>query len=334
MNSKADLNPPQKGVLTGSNLREAANRDEPANAGAFQNIFSTGNSFRTVNRAYMVLGLAGMAALILPFTVLAQLPDSTKAGHYIEIGTGIGPSVYRDKATSPLFYRGVSLYGTLNLIRVTGRKETLLGIEMTPGVTTAQAGEAEAVGSLFNSVSFSHSRLYQLPGRSDDRWNYKLGARAIATGNLRLNEELRNNSVGLEAFANLMAAFKISRDVSRLREEHKKLAFINYRLKPKRRNLSYQLNIGIWNNSLRNGYAYLDHSGVVNDPKVFGDYNLRVFSGMRFSSELNYTLHLTGAHKNAVRFSYVWDALSTPHGPDAFDMARHIVRFTLLYNTK
>lgn len=296
-----------------------------------KSVFTTSNSFRTLKRAGILLGLADMA---VPFTALAQLPDSTNASNYIEIGAGMGPSVYRDKATSPLFYRGVSLYGTLNLLEITGRKETLFGFEMTPGISTAEVAETDAGESLFNSVSFLHTRLYQLPRWSDGSWNFKLGGSAIATGNLRLNEELRNNSVGLEAFANLMAAFKVSRDVSRLRGKHKKLAFINYRPRPRRRSLSYQLNIGVWNNSLRNGYAYLDHSGVVNDPQVFGDYDLRVFSGMRFSSELNYTLHLTGARNNAVRISYLWDALSTPRDPHAFNMARHVVRLTLLYNTK
>lgn len=293
-----------------------------------------GLSLHTLIRAGFQRVMTTLMVFLLPAVAVAQRSDSAKTSSYIELGAGIGPAVFRDKATSPLFYQGMAMHGILNFLKIADSKETSLGIDIASGISGAHVDEVQVGESIFNSISLWHTRLYQLPGWSDNRWNYMVGGSMITTANLRLNEELQNNSVGFEGFANLMGSFKVSRDVSRLREKHKRLFFINYTLKPRRRSLSYQLNIGVWNNSLRNGYAYLGQSGVVNDPGFLKAYEIQVFSGMRFSSELHYTLHLTGARNNAVRVSYIWDALRTKDGPDAFDMARHAVRFTLLYNTK
>lgn len=282
------------------------------------------------------IGLMALSAAVFLLTksTFAQHTSTSKSTVFIEAGGGIGPAVYRDKATSPLFYTGPALNGVLNRLKIAEEKETASGVQLALAINSAQVDGGDAGESFFNSLSVLHSRLYQLPGRTDNKWNYLAGGTVIATGNLRLNEALYNSSVGLEAFANLMGAFKVSRDVSRLEEKNRKLWFINYKLKPRQRNLSYQLNIGLWNSSYRNGYAYIDQYGLVNDPKVFGDYELKVFSGMRLSSEIHYTLHPLGAPNNAMRISYVWDALTSGAGANTFDMARHMLRFTLLYNTK
>lgn len=286
-------------------------------------------------RRETTLLIAGAISLFLSgTTALARQAESGKNSVFLEAGGGIGPAVYRDKATSPLFYAGPAANAVLNHLKFTETKETTSGVQVALGVHSARVSEGEAGESLFTSLSFSHTRLYQLPGLSGDKWSCLAGGTLVTTGNVRFNEALFNNAAGLEAFANLMGAFKVSRDISRREETSKKLWFIRYRQKPKQRNLSFQLNAGLWNNSYRNGYAYINHYGLVNDPKVFGDYRLKAFSGIRFTSELHYTLWLRSAPRNGMRFSYVWDALTTASGSNAFNAARHILRFTLLYNTK
>jgi hypothetical protein len=70
----------------------------------------------------------------------------------------------------------------------------------------------------------------------------------------------------------------------------------------------------------------------LNNDDFFAGYELQIFEGFRLNSALDYTVHLH--NKNAVQFSYIWDAYHTGGHHDNFEMAAHILKISLLYGLK
>ena len=149
--------------------------------------------------------------------------------------------------------------------------------------------------------------------------------------NGRDNPSLQNNSFGSEIFSTVFFSVKSLKDISRSQEKNKKIWFIKYKLKEKKRNISLRINIAILNSSFRNGYAYLNQSSVVNNPEdIYDNYEFNTFSGLRFNSQWNYTKILK--NNNMIQTSYIWDWNYTKDDFDRFEMSNHILKITYLFN--
>jgi hypothetical protein len=246
---------------------------------------------------------------------------------WIGISYGLDFDNYRDLATSPLFYSGVLQAASLDFIRSDARRFSDFGATVATGANTSFAGRSKVT-----SVFLHWARLYQIPAPRFDRWNFKVGGLLSVTGNERINRSLGNSTQGIEGFANLMASGRVEWDISRREEKRKKLLFVRFYLPPRRKNLAFQLNLGVVNSSFRNGYAYLRQSGLLNEPGYFDRYQFRVFSGFRMGSALDYTVFLK--NNNGLRLSYIWDAYTTGGDADRYVMAHHLLRFSFLFNTK
>lgn len=188
----------------------------------------------------------------------------------------------------------------------------------------------ETSRSFVQSVNLDLGKLYRIDRYSNDKYSLKAGGTFLITGNIRSNPSLQNSSFGYELIYNLMASAKLSRDVSRKTTKSGKILFLKYNWKPRRRLLSYQLNIGLMNAHLRNGYAYVDQEQLVNNPSLFADYEHTLFEGFRINSALRYTIFFDKGH--AIRFAYLWDALTTRQENAAFEMANHQFNVSILFN--
>ncbi|MCG8331575.1 MAG: hypothetical protein MI974_28055 [Chitinophagales bacterium] len=249
---------------------------------------------------------------------------------YIGVHVGINSLKFRDFATSPLFYKGLTTHVGLSRLKVGQRKEAELALNYSFGNPMTDFNENVTV-SQFKRVEIYYSQLYKLGGWSNDKYNTKLGWMLNATGNLRTNAALQNNAFGLEFFPTLFLSFKLNKDISRTEEKNKRFLFFKYKLKEKQRDLSLRLNVGLLNSSYRNGYVYSGQSAILNEPSIIDGYQFNAFSGFRASTGLDYTLYLN--NKNAVQISYIWDAYHTGGDLDKFEMANHIIKFSLLFNS-
>jgi hypothetical protein len=249
---------------------------------------------------------------------------------YVELGLGLGSGKFRDFATSPLFYSGAQVGINLAVKLDKETHETYYGLNYSIGNYSNITGSSYT-SSLANVFGLYYQRLIVLKQLSNLKWKYKVGGQFNATGTYRYNPSLQNNSVGMEMVNTLFISGKVSRDVSRTMEINKKFLFIKYHLKPRARSLSFQLNMGVMNNNFRNGYAYIDQSSVVNNPKTFGGYEYHWFEGFRMSSSLDYTIHLHNA--NAIQISYLWDAFHTGGHVNRYEMGIHSIRFSILFKT-
>jgi hypothetical protein len=245
---------------------------------------------------------------------------------------GLGVGSFRDFATSPLTYNGISFLAGGFKINVDSHRETEWGTPFSVGFFGVDFNGHSSSSTIF-SLSPYYSELYRLNSWSSKKFNVKVGGMLQATLNVRTNPDLLNNSVGLEVIPTLLGSIKGTWDISRKVDKNKKFLFIKYSLLKRKKSLAFRLNTGLVNASYRNGYAYSGQSFILNKPEIFDDYRFNVFSGFRASSSLDYTL-CSRKTTNAVQISYVWDALKTGGDFDTFEMAQHGLRLTLLFNTK
>jgi hypothetical protein len=175
-----------------------------------------------------------------------------------------------------------------------------------------------------------YSELFQIKGFLQAPWNFKAGGTISATLNQRSNGSFFNNSFGLEGIGTLFASAQLSRDVSRKETKQLDWKFIHFTLLPRKRQLSFQLNTALLNSSYRNGFAYMDQSGISNEIDRFADHQFELLSGYRLSSSLDYQIYLKNS--NIIRFSYIWDAYFTKANPDRLEVARHQLMLSFLFS--
>lgn len=248
---------------------------------------------------------------------------------YYGIGYGRNHSYFTDFATSPLSYAGVANQFSLARIKESYLREIEYGITYDLGTYRSDVNNHRTASNV-KRVELVYSHLFRIGLLQSKGINTKVGILLASNANLRINESLLNNGVGIEMFGTLFGSIKLTKDISRKTEKNRRFLFWKYKLRPRKRTLSFRLNVGLVNSSFRNGYAYSGQSGILNSDKIFDEYELKL-SGFRIGSSLNYTRYLQ--NKNAVRFSYVWDAYKTGGKINIFQMAHHTLKITLLFNT-
>ena len=249
---------------------------------------------------------------------------------YLGIAFGNNYSKFRDFATSPLFYNGKVKQVTLSRLKNSDHREVELRLSYDFGSYSTGFNENTTTSDV-KRVELNYTQLYRIGLFNSETINTKIGFLLQGNGNLRANSALQNNGTGIDIFANLLGAIKITKDISRRAAKEGKLLFWKVKLNERKRNLAFRLNLGLVNSSYRNGFAYSDQSAILNESRILDGYEFKMFSGFRTSSSLDYTHYLK--NKNAVQFSYVWDAYSTGGDLDKFEMAHHTIKLTLLFNT-
>jgi len=300
-------------------------------------LFNFPNMFRYRKLLLKATATAVLLLGVLPQNANAQ-SDSTLSkkeirknrSTFIQISAGLNSVRFRDFATSPLIYKGTIGHFDVARVRVDRNRTISLGGSYSFGSPSLSTNEHSASSS-FKTFSMHYTRLYGIDLLEGEKWTTKVGGTAVFTGNFRINSSFQNNALGLELFPTLFGAFQVERDISRTEAKEKKIWFVKYSLKPRVRSLSYRLNLGLINSHYRNGYVYADQSAVLNKPNIFGGYSFDLFSGFRMGSDLQYTHHLE--NNNRIQLSYHWDVLFTGGDFDRFEMAQHIVKFSLYFKT-
>lgn len=224
---------------------------------------------------------------------------------FLDLATGINNSKFIDFGTSPLYYQGSLMSFSLCLRKETLKREITYSGSYSFGNYFMNYNTISTTSSGLSNVSIRHSRLYQLNALSNKLYNLKVGGTIDITELMRINQALLNNQFGFDMFLNLMGTGKISRNISN--SNRIKLWFI--KIKPKDRKISYQIDCGLLNATYRNNFIYSNSTAVYNETKLFGSHNLKLFSGFRMSSRLDYEHAIFG--NNTLKYSYIWDAMMT-----------------------
>lgn len=266
--------------------------------------------------------------------------DKSLWKHYFIPSVGIELITFRDLATSPLFYDGVGLAGSIAWQWEHPKNETKFALYATSSTTTSRTPlstffQTSTSSSFLSGSVYAHS-LFTLPSLSNEKRTVQLGGAMANTWNIRSNPSLFNNGFGLESFANLFLSGKGIYDISRKNIVIKDYYIFTRTLQPAKRNLSFQLNIGLLNLNYRPGYAYnadvaLDGSNT--DPLAFLlDGHAWKVNGYRVGTKFHYTKYIPNG--NAHRWSYIWDIAQAPGRFEPFEMVTHRIQYTLLIQTK
>ena len=149
-----------------------------------------------------------------------EITDSSKAingkNYYLVLSAGLKNAIFRDFATSPLFYNGYGLELHTEWLKRSQQKERSLEFGLGFYSMSARIPKSDYIQPRTNAVfaqgNIRYNRLFQLKSFSNTRFNYKLGGTLQTTQNLRLNPNLDNNGLGLENITNIMFSAQITSD--------------------------------------------------------------------------------------------------------------------------
>ena len=259
---------------------------------------------------------------------------------YSLLSVGLTHPLYRDFATSPLFYDGIGIALSNAWLRRSDKRERIFQIELGISAHSARVPKSKFIQSgamgLYGNLSLFYQQLWKLEALSNKRNNTKIGGSVIITQNVRANPSLQNNAMGLENISNLMASAQWTLDVSRTKTKHWNLWLFKPVLKPVKRDLRFLLNVGVLNFNYRPGYAYSYDSeinGTDTNPVswAFSNYKFSL-NGFRFKTQLEYIKYLPNG--NARSWSYVWESAHAPGKHESFQMASHRIQYTIHFHTK
>jgi hypothetical protein len=257
-----------------------------------------------------------------------RIPLLNKPFRSLQLGMSRTSSVFRDFATSPLFYHGNPMQYSLAWAKEEGLKERRILFKYQSGIFIPENKNIKTP-STARSLFLQYSRLWYIG--TWKKTDVRLGGMMDVSGNLRVNPSLQNNAGGLEIFNTLFASVRFGRDVSRLQEKSGKILWlIPYRRIPRRRTISFQLNAALMNNNLRNGYIYSNQANITNKPNIVYNYKFNAFSGYRLNTGLEYSIFLSNG--NAIRYSWYWDALQSGEEFNRFEMGEHAIQVAFLFN--
>ena len=272
-----------------------------------------------------------------------NLPDidkiEFKPTRYFISSYGSGNSIYRDFATSPLFYRGplFSVQMAWQSNRLKSMRQWTFLTNFSP--TSVQLADDQSyktkAGGVFSSSSIGYSYLRPLSQLTRGKFSFAAGGMWLNTFNFRLNQALGNNAVGIEFFSNRMASGSVKYDASHDKSGRRYiLKYLYYTRKPRNQHFSLQFNAGLLNWNYRPGYAYkelpeLDGSKTNPLTLVLSGFDWKL-NGYRFGSEFSFTRFKQNG--NAVKWSYCWDVLHAPGRFEPFQMAMHRFQLSLLFN--
>lgn len=264
-------------------------------------------------------------------TTLSRKQIRKERPKYLQVGLGLNRGSLRDFATSPITYKGILFNYSVGYLKMDTAREVKFTARFNNGVykykrTTGIQSDSRA--SMY-VLYLNYHRLYRLNKLSNSNWYMQAGGMFDANLDFRLNDGLMNAGYGYESFNTFFLSGKVTRRWERTETVHKKFLFIKYKLNPRVALFSYQLNLPVMHNSLRNGFAYIGNEGLNTSP-VFKEYEYKPFGGLRFCSELAYTRQMQNG--NMWRVSYIWDAYTSGKGHNRFELSNHIAEFSLLFH--
>jgi hypothetical protein len=240
-----------------------------------------------------------LLALLFNFLQMESIYGQQSTASYQTLTMGYNSPVYRDFATSPLFYSGTGISLQTSWLKKSHKRERALDLNFNYSSMSADVPQSSYLQSSsfasFIQVNLRYLQLWDFKRFSNEKNNFKIGGNVLNTLNIRPNSGLFNNALGFENITNVMASVQFTGDISRKNERKIKLGMIKTVLKPKKRECRFQLNAGLLNLNSRPGYAfsYADElNGLETEAWILSDYRLSA-NGWRFNTELEFIKYLS-----------------------------------------
>lgn len=265
------------------------------------------------------------------FSSFTQAQDTVGTSHiYLNLSAGADRLSLRDKATSPLIYKGIIPSFRLSAYSAKEhRKYFQSHLQYAFGNVNNSTG-VEFSQSFNHVIWFQAQQMYAAAVQRKSEWF--LGGTVDLVNQIRINPKLMNNSFGLDFVQTLFFSAEYRYHIQA--QKDKVYDFYLFKVKNRADRLKYfsfLVHVPLWLSSYRNGYAYANQTGVVNGINPLDGYEFKVWNGFRMMTQVSFVKALK--NKNRYQLSYVWDAYKVG-GAQAFTVAHHNVQFSLWYNLK
>lgn len=254
------------------------------------------------------------------------------------VTTSLSHASYRDFATSPLFYKGQGTNLFLGWQTINDNREFSIGLDLLVNLALASAPKSDfyEVNTLgvFSGLEGKVSYLRNVKQMQSEKFDFKLGGTVLGNQNMRINPSLGNSSTGIETIVNLMLSGKVQMDISRTEESITEFLFLNFRKRPVKRAVLFQLDAGVLNFNRRPGYNFaydgpIDGTNTSMFAYVWDKYSWSM-NGWRLRTKLGFTQFNSSG--NGRRLAYVWDAMHAPGKYAAYQMGMHRIEYTIIIN--
>ncbi|MDD2411447.1 MAG: hypothetical protein RBS19_02885 [Bacteroidales bacterium] len=286
--------------------------------------------------ANYVLLIAQHDSIHISTTLVSE--EVPKYDRSLHLSPGFTSFLFRDFATSPLFYNGIGLRAAVGYEIKSDKSEHFMDIDYIIGVAFAAnplpATASNSTLAMMNTSNLYYHFLHKLTTFYNNKYKISLGGSFMNSFNVRLNPALNNNSVGIENFSNFMFSFKLNRDISRHQIIIEDLFLFKRKLMPAKRSLSFQCNIGLLNFNYRPGYAYNylgEMDGSSTNPLIYAIENHQwSMNGIRLNTKLEFSYFKP--YKNGSKWAYVWDFANVPGKFESYQSAFHRIEYVLIIN--
>lgn len=244
---------------------------------------------------------------------------------FIMLSGHLNYAVYRDFATSPLFYDVFGGGVGFGRLYTTQKWDHLVDVNLNAHIGYAQ----------FFNINLYYHYVHKLPIFKSPKLIFKLGGAFQFTQNIRINPPLRNAQAGLESIMNLMLVGKLNWDISRTTTKTINFLGKKKEKKPIKREISFQCQIGLLNFNHRPSqysFVYLGSiNGTATNPAMwlFDEYSWSL-NGWRLGTQIEYSWYKSTG--NGRKIAYIWEAAHCPGNFEAFQMGIHKIQYTIIIN--
>lgn len=234
---------------------------------------------------------------------------------------------FTDFATSPLTYSSFVNSLSLAYHKEHVKRTTILGLKFDMGSPSVSYNNTASAASYMN-LDLYYKRLYRI-NQSIDKLSLKVGGMVSLGGDMRTNDRFNNAGFGMDINTSLSLSGRASWDISRLSNYTFDWWFFHIKRGPVTRHLILDCDLGLLGAGLRNGYTYVNQSGLADSEGLLSGYN--VVYAPRMRGALGY--QVTFKNHNFVSLSYVWDAIKYKGSYEPYQVASHGIQLTFGFNT-
>lgn len=234
---------------------------------------------------------------------------------------------FTDFATSPLTYSSFVNSLSLAYHKDNIKRTTILGLKFDKGSPSVNYNNTVSTASYMN-LDLYYKRLYKV-NQSIDKLSLKVGGMVSLGGDLRSNTKLQNAATGIDMNTSLSLSGRATWDISRLSNYTFDWWFIHIKRGPVTRHLVLDCDFGLLGAGFRNGYSYVNQSGLADTDGLFAGYNMMYAPRMKGA----FGYQVTFKNHNFVNLSYVWDSIKYKGSYEPYQVASHGIQLTFGFNT-
>ncbi len=250
---------------------------------------------------------------------------------FLGIGSGLSYVSVRDKTTSPLLYKGITIPAAINFLVHSEKVIKTFEMNFSYGNLTTRT-ELPWYNPVNTSyyISLRYNQLYRIRQIAHEKINWYLGPELNINGHFRVNYKYDNSAFTFDNYNGIGLATRFEMPFG-YSAKRVKIWFMNFNRRDRDLRLSWQLSLPVASFMIRPTYVTItnfidpDLQARITADHISG--GLFVPFSLRSQTDLHYILH----NQNEIRLSYVWNFFHHDPGYNKVQSAYHGLTLSLLF---